>query len=58
MVKVVIFDLDGTIIDSIDALWRVFNAGVTSFKLEPVVKECLLALMNRGTGLAEILVEV
>lgn len=58
MVKGVIFDLDGTILDSIDALWRAFNAGVTTFKLEPVAKERLLSLMNRGTNLAEILGEI
>ena len=58
MVKGVIFDLDGTILDSIDALWRAFNTGVTAFKLEPVVKERLLGLMSRGTSLAEILGEI
>ncbi len=58
MIKGVIFDLDGTILDSIDALWRAFNAGAAAFKLEPVVKERLLGLMNQGAGLAEILAEI
>jgi len=58
MVKGVIFDLDGTILDSIDALWRAFNVGVTAFELEPVVKERLLGLMNQGGTLVEILVEI
>ena len=57
MIKAVIFDLDGTILDSLDAFWRAFNAGVATFKLRPVAKERLLALMNRGAGLAEILGE-
>jgi len=58
MIKAVIFDLDGTILDSIDALWRAFNAGVATFKLEPVAKERLLGLMNQGISLAEILGEI
>lgn len=58
MIKGVIFDLDGTILDSIDALWRAFNAGVTAFKLAPVAKERLLGLMNLGRSLAEILGEI
>jgi len=57
MIKAVIFDLDGTILDSLDAFWRAFNAGVATFKLEPVAREPLLALMNRGASLAEILGE-
>lgn len=58
MIKAVIFDLDGTILDSLDAFWRAFNAGVATFKLEPVVKERLLVLMNRGASLAEILGDI
>ncbi len=58
MIKAVIFDLDGTILDSIDALWRAFNAGVTTFQLKPVAKKRLLGWMNQGTGLARILTEI
>ena len=58
MIKAVLFDLDGTILDSIDALWRAFNAGVTAFQFEPAPKERLLELMNRGTRLGEILGEI
>lgn len=55
MIKAVIFDLDGTIVDSIDIRWRAFNAGVAAFKLEPVPKEGLMESMNSGARLAEIL---
>jgi len=55
MIRAVIFDLDGTVLDSIDAYWRAFNAAVAAFKLEPVAKERLLALMSQGANLAEIL---
>ena len=58
MVKGVIFDLDGTIVDSLDTLWRAFNDGVTAFKLEPVGQERLFGLMNQGIGLADILGEI
>lgn len=58
MVKGVIFDLDGTIVDSLEALWRAFNAGVTAFKLAPVTREPLFALMNKGNSLADILREI
>ena len=58
MIKAVIFDLDGTILDSIDTFWRAFNAGVATFKLEPVAKEHLLRLMNQGASLDEILIDI
>ena len=50
------FDLDGTILDSIDAWWQAFNDGVAVFQLEPVPKERLMAFMNGGARLSEILV--
>jgi len=55
MIKAVIFDLDGTILDSIDTYWYAFNAAVATFKLQPVNKERLLVLMSQGANLAEIL---
>lgn len=58
MVKGVIFDLDGTLVDSLDTLWRVFNSGVNAFNLPSVTQERLFALMNKGIGLADILRDI
>lgn len=58
MIKAVILDLDGTILNSVDAFWRAFNVGVTHFELLPVAKERLLELMGEGVGLAEILRDI
>ncbi len=55
MIKAVILDLDGTILDSVGALWRAFNAGVSHFGLPSVARERLLELMGEGIGLPDML---
>ncbi len=58
MLKGVIFDLDGTLLDSLDTLWRSFNAGVTALRFPSTPRERLMGLMSRGTGLAGILAQI
>lgn len=51
----VIFDIDGTLIDSLSVFGSVFNKGVSQFNLEPVSKEFLVNCLTRGMNLGEIL---
>lgn len=51
----VIFDIDGTLIDSFSAFGSVFNSGINQFNLEPVSKEFLANRLTRGLNLGEIL---
>lgn len=51
MIKAVLFDLDGTLLDTIDIFWQAFNTGVAMFHLEPVPRVRIMALMNRGEKL-------
>jgi len=57
-IKGVVFDLDGTIIDSLEAYCRAFNDAVKQVGLEPVAKEKLAELLNRAFSLGQILQEL
>ncbi len=60
MVKIrgVIFDLDGTLIDSLEAFIDAFNQGTAGFGLAPVSRDRLASFLNRATGLERILTEI
>ena len=54
-VKGVIFDLDGTLIDTIDTFTRSFNKGIGKFGLEPGSIEVTADFMNNGQTMEELL---
>ncbi len=57
-IKGVIFDLDGTLIDTLETYIQAFNRGIGRFNLEPITKEKLAAFLNRDLGLENILLEL
>jgi phosphoglycolate phosphatase len=54
-IKGVIFDLDGTLIDSLETYTQALNQGIQRFNLAPVSKEALASLLNRAVPLEQII---
>jgi len=54
-IKGVIFDIDGTLIDSFSAFTSVFNKGISQFDLRPVSQQFLTQSLKKGANLAEML---
>jgi len=57
-IRGVIFDLDGTIINSLGAYTEAFNSGTRFFGLEPVTEERMAHFLDEGLRLGEILLEL
>ena len=57
-IKGVIFDLDGTLIDSLGAYTEAFNRGVRIFRLEPVTPEQIARFLDEGLRLSQMLLEL
>ncbi|MCX7858030.1 MAG: HAD family hydrolase [Deltaproteobacteria bacterium] len=55
VIRAVIFDLDGTIIDTLSAYSDALNLALKKFGVEPVEKSELTRLLNRSLPLKEIL---
>jgi HAD superfamily hydrolase (TIGR01509 family) len=51
----VIFDIDGTLVDSFSAFTSVFNQGTSQFNLRPVSQQFLTQSLKKGANLAEML---
>lgn len=57
-IKGVIFDLDGTLIDTLDTFVRSFNQELRKLGLKPISKEKVADFMNNGIPLDKILPEL
>jgi phosphoglycolate phosphatase len=57
-IKGIIFDLDGTLIDSLETYTRALNRGIEKFNLGPILKEELATFLNKGLGVRSILSEL
>ena len=57
-IKGVIFDLDGTLIDTIDTFTRAFNRAIDKFGLKPVSRDKVADFMNNGIPMENILTEL
>jgi HAD superfamily hydrolase (TIGR01509 family) len=53
--RAVIFDIDGTIVDSFRTYRKVFNEGIAAYGMEPVSESLLDGCLRRGMGLRAIL---
>lgn len=54
-IRAVIFDIDGTIVDTFEVYQKVFNQGTEQFGAAPVAKEVLRDLLAKGLSLRQIL---
>jgi HAD superfamily hydrolase (TIGR01509 family) len=54
-IKGVIFDLDGTLIDSLETYTQALNQGIERFNLAPVGKDQLASLLNKAVPLEQML---
>jgi pyrophosphatase PpaX len=56
-IKAVIFDLDQTLIDSLQAFTEAFNRGIKPFGLDPVGKEMVASFLDNGWRMDKMLSE-
>jgi phosphoglycolate phosphatase-like HAD superfamily hydrolase len=54
-IRGVIFDIDGTLVDSFSAFTSVFNRGISQFNLRPVSQQFLTQSLKKGINFAEML---
>ncbi|HUL29762.1 MAG TPA: HAD family hydrolase [Thermodesulfobacteriota bacterium] len=54
-IRGVIFDIDGTLIDSFSAFTSVFNEGILQFNLQPVSQLFLVQFLRKGANFGDLL---
>ena len=54
-IRGVIFDIDGTLVDTFSAFTSVFNEGTSRFNLRPVSQQFLIQSLKKGPNLPELL---
>ena len=54
-IKAVIFDIDGTLVDSFETYHTVFNKGIAGFHEPPISRDVLRDYLAKGLSLREIL---
>jgi HAD superfamily hydrolase (TIGR01509 family) len=57
-IAAVIFDIDGTLVDSFETLCSVFNQGIRKYHLAPIPKSFLMDCFKKNLNLFEILREI
>ena len=57
-IRALIFDIDGTLVDSFEVYHGVFNQGIADFNVDPVPRSILRDYLAKGLSLREILQRV
>lgn len=57
-IKAIIFDIDGTLVDSFETYHKVFNKGIEDFNIDEIPHDVLRGLLAKNLNLREILQEV
>ncbi len=53
--KGILFDLDETLLDSLNVYWEAFNRGISDFGLKPVEKSAIARFLDEGLRLDQML---
>jgi HAD superfamily hydrolase (TIGR01549 family) len=57
-IRAIIFDIDGTLVDTFEVYQRVFNQGIAQYGMAPVAQDILREYLAKGLSLRQILQNV